>query len=149
VLQPTRRVELAVDLGVRAERSFLAACLAAGAAGALELQKLDPDRLLTSAVLRRAARHLAGQAEAPLTGLPADDDELAHTVADLIDRAGRKSATRDEVEHARLLLELAWIDREIAHARAERAPGLADLAAQRQAIRGDIGRVVTEIERTI
>jgi DNA primase len=148
-LQPTRRVGLAVDLGVRAERSFLAACLASGTAGALELQKLDPDRLLTSAVLRRAARHLAGQAEAPLTGLPADDDELAHTVADLIDRAGRKSATSDEVQHARLLLELAWIDREIAHARAERAPGLADLAAQRQAIRGDIGRVVTEIERTI
>jgi len=141
---------LAVELGVRGERSFLAMCLAAGPAGAKELAKIDPDELLTSAVLRRAARHLAGQMEAPLTGLPPDDDELAHTVADLLDRAGRGGEVGpDQLTHARLLLELARIDRQIAHARAERTPGIAELAAQRQAIREDLGQVVTRIELTI
>jgi DNA primase len=134
---------------LRGERSFLAMCLAAPDAGAAALAALDPEELLTSAVLRRAARHLAaGRTHSPLTDLPEDDDELARTMADLVARAGRGSeVTADKIEHARLLLELARLDRAITRARAEKRPGITDLARRRQEIREEIGGVVSRLEK--
>jgi len=138
----------ATDRGLQTERSFLAMCLAAPEAGARALAELDPDELLTGEVMRRAARHLKGRLDAPLADLPADDDELARVVADLVDRAGRgPHVSAAELEHSRLILELARIDRLIARARAERAPGIHDLASRRQTVREAIGAVVGRIEK--
>ena len=47
----------ALDQGVRAERTFLALCIALPERGAAALSTIDPDELLTSEPLRRAARH--------------------------------------------------------------------------------------------
>src|SRR5439155_24008292 len=95
-----------VDQGVRAERAFLALCLALPGPGATALQEADPDQVLTSAILRRAAKHLAHHLESPLAELPPDDDELARVIGDLVALAGRggdPSVAR--LQHARLVLE--------------------------------------------
>jgi DNA primase len=146
--------QLAVaDLGVRGERAFLAMCLAAPEAGEAALAALgDPGELFTSAVMRRAAAHLRGEGRvhAPLTDLPADDDELARAVADLVSRAGRGGqVSAAQLEHSRLLLELARVDRQITAARVEKRPGISDLARRRQEIRSAIGDAVSRIEKPV
>jgi DNA primase len=147
------RVELtaAVNLGIQTERSYLSMCLAAGDAGELELGRIDPDELFTSSVFRRAAKHLAGRVQTPLAELPSDDDELARTIAELLDRAGqaKRDVDADQLEHARLLLELARIDRAIAHARAESTPGIVDLAWQRKQIRDSLADAYTRMEKLV
>jgi DNA primase len=142
----------AVDLGLRAERSFLAMCLAAPDAGEAALQAITVDEHLTSDVLRRVARHLAGPGRvgSPLTDLPADDDELARTVADLVSRAARGGeVSAHQLEHSRLLLVLARLDRQIARARAEHTPGITDLAQQRQSVRAEINAVGLRLEKPV
>jgi DNA primase len=159
IAAPERRVAAAhapgaatatLDHGLRAERTFLALCIALPQAGADALSKIDPDELLTSELYRRAARHLAGRTALPMSDLPADDDELAQLVADLVARAGRAGpVTVDQLEHARLVLILARVDRAIRRARASGAPGIADLARERERVREAIGGVVARMERAV
>jgi DNA primase len=112
----TTRLE-SVDPAVRGERAFLALCLALPSAGERALQAIDLEEHITSARLRRAARHLAGRLEQPLGGLPPEDEDLARTVADLVERAGRAGAVRPEhVEQQRLYLERARLERAIRRA---------------------------------
>lgn len=139
-----------VDNSVRSERAFLAMCLAAPEAGERALSLLDPDEMFTSQLFRRVARHLQGRTESPLADLPSDDDELARAVADLVNRAGRGGrVTADQLEHSRLLLELARLDRAIVRARVERQGGISELARRRQEIRSAIGDVVSRIEKPV
>ena len=136
--------------GVRHERSFLAMCVAAPAPGELALAAIDADVHLTGGVLRRAARHLSGRLSQPMTGLAPDDEELAKVVADLVARAGAGPGVGpDQLEHARYLLELAHVDRELSRATASGAPPgvVVELARRRQDTREAIGRVVSRIER--
>jgi hypothetical protein len=96
----------------------------------------DLEELLTSETLRRAARHVAGRIHHPLADLPAGDDELARTIADLVARAGRASrVSGDQLEHARLVLELARLERAIRRARAGGGGDIAALAREREAVR--------------
>jgi hypothetical protein len=133
--------------GIRAERDFLAMCVAAPALGGPALASLDPDQLLTSETLRRAARHLTDHLSSPLAELPRDDDELSRVVADLVERAGGGKVTADKLEHSRLLLELARLDREIARARGLRQPGISALARERQEVRDQLGHIAARIEK--
>jgi DNA primase len=106
-----------VDPAVRGQRAFLALCLALPSAGEQALAAIDLDEHITSARLRRAARHLSGRLDHPLGGLPPDDDELARTIADLVRRAGQAAAVRPEhVEQQRLYLERARLERAIRRA---------------------------------
>jgi DNA primase len=135
---------------VRAERSFLALCVALPDQGAAMLASIDPEQLLTSAVMRRAASHLAIHTHEPLRDLPAGDDELAHAIADLVQRAGRApQPAREALEHARLLLELALVERQIARARAGHEPGIGRLAQQRQDVLGSIRALGMRLEQPI
>jgi DNA primase len=139
-----------IDHSVRAERTFLVLCVALPEAGNTALAAIDPEQHLTSAVLRRAARHLAGQTELPLTDLPTDDEELAHVVADLVARAGRGShPTIDRLEHARLVLDLARLDRAIRRARGERVGDVGDLAREREGVLAEIRNVTARLEQTV
>ncbi len=149
-LRPGATNDRPLDRLVRSERAFLAMCLAAPEAGATALAALDPDELFTSLLFRRVARHLRDRTESPLSDLPADDDELAGAVADLVDRAARAGEiSADQLEHSRLLLELARLDRAIVRARADHQPGISDLARQRQEIKAAIGAMVSRIERPV
>jgi len=139
-----------LDQGFRAERTFLALCVALPQAGARTLFEIDPEQLITSELMRRAARHLAGRTQSPLADLPPDDDELARTVADLVARAGRAGhVSEDQLEHARLVLERARLERAIRRARAEHGSGIGDLARQREAVLDKIRKVVARLERAV
>jgi DNA primase len=140
----------ALDQGLKAERAFLALCIALPDAGDDALAAIDPDELLTSGVYRRAARHLSGRCRAPLSELPGEDEELARVVADLVDRAGRgEDVTIERLEHARLLLDLARLDRAIVRARAQGGKGISELARERQQALDAIHGVVTRLEKAV
>ena len=140
-----------LEQGVRSERSFLAMCLAAPNPGELALAAIDPDVHLSSAVMRRVARHLSGRLAAPMADLPEGDEELARVIADLVARAGRGSRVgADQLEHARLLLELGHVERELARATSAAAvpgQGIVELARRRQDVREAIGSALSRIER--
>jgi len=136
--------------GARSERTFLALCLAVPDRGAATLSEIDPDALLTSEPLRRAARHLDGRTGSPLADLPPDDEELARIVADLVARAGRSSdVTPERLEHARLVLERDRLDRAIIRARAEGGAGINDLARERERVLEEIRGVVSQLEKAV
>jgi DNA primase len=144
---PARRV---ADPTVRAERAFLVLCIALPQAGRRALQAIDPAEHLTSERLRRAARHLAGQTEMPLSGLDSDDEELAHTMADLVAQAGRLGeVTAEHLEQQRLLLERARLERAIRRAREQHMPGIGDLAREREHVQGEIRALDARIERAV
>jgi DNA primase len=142
--------EIAVDPSVRVERAFLVLCIALPEAGRRALAAIDPDVHLTSERLRRAARHLAGRTELPLTGLDPGDEELAHVVADLVRRAGRAGAvTPERLEQQRLLLERARLERAIRRRRQEGGVGIGELAREREAVLGEIRALDARMEKAV
>jgi hypothetical protein len=139
-----------IDQSTRAERAFLALCIALPDLGATTLARVDPDELLTSEVLRRAARHLAPRTATPLADLPSDDEELARAVADLVDRAGRAGAVSGaRLEHALLVLERSRLDRAIRRARATGGTSITALAHERDQVLEAIHKVVAQLERAV
>jgi DNA primase len=139
-----------VDTGVRAERTFLALCVALPDAGRAALASVDTGELLTSEVLRRASRHIAPRTDRPLADLPGGDDELAHVVADLVARAGRMpDVDETRLEHARLVLQLGRIDRAIRRARVQPGADIARLAREREDVLQAIKRVVGQLEQAV
>jgi DNA primase len=139
-----------LDQQRRLERAFLALCVALPQDGERALAEIDAEHLITSGAYRRAARHLAGRVDSPLSGLPEGDDELAHVIADLVERAGRGSQVgASHVEHARLVLELAHLERLIRRARVERGIDSVALARERERVQQEIHAVVSRIEGTV
>jgi DNA primase len=139
-----------LDQGIRAERTFLALCIALPQAGARTLFEIDLEQLVTSELMRRAARHLAGRTQSPLADLPPDDEDLARTVAGLVEEAGRAGhVTDDQLEHARLLLEQARIDRAIRRAKSEGGTGIAALAREREAVMAARRTVYARLEKAV
>ncbi|HYZ81054.1 MAG TPA: toprim domain-containing protein, partial [Solirubrobacteraceae bacterium] len=139
-----------IDEVVRAEREFLVLCVALPADGERMLVSIDPEGLLTSEPLRRAAHHLTGRLSSPLADLPRDDEQLATTVADLVARAGNRGSVHlEELEHARLLLELGRVERDIRRARGARSAGISDLAREREQVREQIRAVTGRLERAV
>jgi DNA primase len=135
-----------LNQGTRTERTFLVLCLAVPDAGRRALAALDPDEHLTSGVLRRAARHLADRLESPLADI-AGDEELARVVSDLMARAARYlDPTEDRLEHARLLLELARLDRAIRRTRGEAGADVSTLAREREGVLGALRAVVGRLD---
>jgi hypothetical protein len=135
---------------MRRERTFLVQCIAVPDAATETLAKLDPDELLTSDLYRRAARHLVGRVGSPLADLPADDEELARLMAELVELAGRMpDVTPERVEHARLVLERERLDRAIRRARAEGRSEMTSLAREREQVLEEIRGVVARLERAV
>ena len=163
--RPAPRLEI-TDPAVRAERAFLVLCIALPSAGERALELIDPEEHITSARLRRAARHLARRLDQPLSDLPPSDEELVRSVADLVERAGRAgSVCPEHIEQQRLLLELSRLDRAIRRARvmlggarsggAEPSGGsnggtdVQALAREREAVRAAIQELDARLERPV
>jgi DNA primase len=139
-----------IDEVVRAEREFLTLCVSLPADGERMLLSIDPEQLLTTEPLRRAASHLTGRLASPLADLPRDDEQLATTVADLVARAGSAGPVSVEaLEHARLLLELGRVERAIRRARGAGSSGISDLARERENLREQIRAVTGRMERAV
>ncbi len=135
---------------LRAERDFLVLCVALPSAGRRALAAIDPNEHITSERLRRAARHLAGQTEMPLTGLAPEDEELARIVAGLVARAGEEHDVREEqLEQQRLMLELARLDRAIRRARTEHGSDVRTLALEREGVLRAIREVDLRLESPV
>jgi DNA primase len=117
---------LALDAAARAERDFLAQCLALPTAGRQALASLDAGAAFTSPLARRAAQHLAEHFDAPADAIPDGDDEFASLIAELVVRAGQHAPSRAALDAETLKLELAHIDRQV---RAAQAAGAGDVAA--------------------
>ncbi|HWC85779.1 MAG TPA: DNA primase [Solirubrobacteraceae bacterium] len=138
-----------LDHGARAERTFLVLCVAIPDAGQAALATIDPDEHLTSEVLRSAARHLTGRLERPLADI-SGDEELARVVSDLMARAASyPDAGPDRLEHARLILELARLDRAIRRARGEASADVSALAREREGVLKAVRAVVGRLEEVV
>jgi DNA primase len=124
-----------LDVAGRAERSFLAQCLAAPAVGREALGALDLDTAFTSDLTRRAALHLRDRLAGGAADLPAGDDELAALVAEVVVRAGEMRPSEAALEGERLTLELLGVEREIAAARVAAAGDVTPLVARRQELK--------------
>jgi DNA primase len=134
----------------RAERTFLALCIALPEAGRAALAAADPEQLLTSELMRRAARHIAPHTDAPLADLPGDDQQLARVVAELVARAGRMpDVSETRLQHARLVLERDRLDRAIRRARVQGGSDTGALAREREEVLEQIHQVVGRLEEVV
>jgi DNA primase len=133
--RPPARAMPRLDAAARAERSFLASCIAVPAAGRELLLELDLDEDFTSDLTRRAAAHLRDHPGAPTTGLPPGDDELAALMAELAVRATGTRASTAALEADALQLELLHLERRIAGARTTRTGEIAPLVGRREELR--------------
>jgi DNA primase len=139
-----------IDHAFRQEQTFLSLCIAVPKAGARTLFEIDTDQLITSELLRRAARHLVGRTDAPLSDLPVDDEPLARAVANLVAEAGREpDVSEDQLEHARLVLEQARLERAIRRTKAEGGSGISELAREREAVMAARRAVYARLERAV
>ncbi|HLI58473.1 MAG TPA: DNA primase [Solirubrobacteraceae bacterium] len=135
--------------GSQRERLFLALCIALPEAGATVLGGERMEALFTSHTLRQAAVHLRTRTRAPLSELPADDEEFARVMSGLVELAGRvPDPSPDRLEHARLVLELDRLERALLRARAE-GEGTSEIARRREAVRAQLHEVVSRLEGTL
>ena len=124
-----------LEAAARAERAFLAQCIALPAAGRQALAALDADTAFTTELTRRAARHLGDHLDAPAEGIPPEDTELVALIAELSLRAARSRASSAALEGETLNLELLRLERAISSARSAGSGEIATLAARREELR--------------
>jgi DNA primase len=145
-----RAGEVLIDHALRQEQAFLALCIAMPEAGARTLFGIDVDELITSELMRRVARHLLGRTNAPLSDLPADDEEFARAIAHLVAEAGREpEVSEDQLEHARLVLEQSRLERAIRRAKAHGESGISALAREREEVMAARRSVYARLERAV
>jgi DNA primase len=135
--------------GTQTERIFLALCIAIPDAGTAALAGEGLEALFTSHTLRQAALHLRSRTRAPLSELPAEDEEFARVMSGLVELAGRvPDPSADRLEHARLVLVLDRLERALLRARAE-GEGTSEIAQEREGIRSQLHEVVSRLEGTL
>jgi DNA primase len=131
------------QVAFRAEREFLARCLASDDLGRSYLS-LPSDEQLSSEATRRAREHLVAHFEDPLGGLPEDDPALAALVTDVALAAQEQPASPEAVLRMSILqLEKRRLEREIRRAaQAGDHARQSELAAAEQRVRGELDAVM-------
>jgi DNA primase len=127
------------DTALRAERAFLAMCVAQPELGREYLGRLGDDHLSTDA-LRRARNWIAEHFESPLAGLPDDDPALSALVTEAVMRAEEEPFSEPVLRLGFLQLELRRVERELRHAEREE-----DFDRQR-ALWPELGEVKRQID---
>ena len=136
------------------ERAFLALCIALPEEGAAALANVDVERDFSSELLRRAVRSLRdGDVREPMASVhagagPGDvgaDVELERLLAELVVEAGRGETNAAMLDAQRLQLELARVDREIAHARGRRSGDVSELAKRKAIVKRDFDRAYARV----
>ena len=150
--RPPARPQPALDAAGRAERSFLAQCLASPVAGRAALAEMDLAAEFSSDLTRRAAAHVLAQLAGGGSALPEDDEELARLIAALTVLSGGMRNSEAAVEGERLSLEVQRVKREIEVAKAAAAGDVGRLVALRQELErrrdGAIARAIEETHAT-
>jgi len=131
------------EVAFRAEREFLARCLASNSLGRSYLS-LPTDDQLSSDATRRTREHLAAHFDDPLAGLPEDEPALAALVTDVALAAQEQPASPEAVLRMSILqLEKRRIEREIRRAAHEGDHARqSELAAAEQRVRGELDAVM-------
>lgn len=134
----------AIETAVRAERAFLAMCLAEPGLGREYLERLDDDHL-SSSLLRRVRRHLLASFDAPLSDLPGEDPALAAGVAEVAMLADEGPSSEPALRLGFLQLDLRRIERALRAAR-ERADfgRVRQLWGAREEVRGALAELMGE-----
>lgn len=104
-----------IDVLVRAERTFLAMCLAQGETGREYLRKAG-DSHLSSEALRRVRDHLLGHFADPLAQLPDDDPAIGATITGVVMLADEEPSSEPALRLGFQQLELRRIERDLRHA---------------------------------
>jgi DNA primase len=121
------------------EREFLADCIALPRVGAELLRAIDPERDLSSPLMRRAHSHLLGHLETPAEGIAGDDDELRALIAELTLSADPDAVSERDLRALRVQLELRGVERQRDHA----PPGAkAELARRRIELQAELARAM-------
>jgi DNA primase len=131
------------EVAFRAEREFLARCLASAELGRSYLS-LPTDDQLSSDATRRARAHLAAHFDDPLADLPGDEPALAALVTDVALAAQEQPASPEAVLRMSILqLEKRRIERAIRRAAQEGDhTRQSELAAAEQRVRGELDAVM-------
>jgi DNA primase len=131
------------EVAFRAEREFLARCLASGELGRSYLSNPTDDQLSSDAT-RRAREHLVAHFDDPLADLPEDEPALAALVTDVALAAQEQPATVEAVLRMSILqLEKRRIEREIRRAAHDGDhTRQSELAAAEQRVRGELDAVM-------
>jgi hypothetical protein len=139
----------ALDAAGRAERAFLAQCLASPPAGRAALDEMDIAAEFSTELTRRAAAHVRAQLAGESPALPEDDEELTRLVAAVTVLSGGMRNSEAAVEGERLSLEVQRVKREIEVAKAAAAGDVGRLVALRQELeRRRDGAIARAIEET-
>jgi DNA primase len=131
------------ELAFRAEREYLARCLASGDLGRDYLSRPSDDQLSSDAT-RLARAHLVAHFDDPLAELSEDEPALAALVTDLALAAQEQPPTAEAVLRMSILqLEKRRIEREIRRAAHEGDHARqSELAAAEQRVRGELDEVM-------
>ena len=112
---PRRAPTASIDVLVRAERTFLAMCLAQGEVGREYLRKTG-DSHLSSEALRRVRDHLLEHFDDPLAQLPDDDPAIVATITGVVMLADEEPSSEPALRLGFQQLELRRIERDLRHA---------------------------------
>jgi DNA primase len=131
------------EVAFRAEREFLARCLASNDLGRSYLSQPTDDQFSSDAT-RRAREHLVAHFDDPLAGLQDDEPALAALVTDVALAAQEQPASPEAVLRMSILqLEKRRIEREIRRAAHEGDHARqSELAAAEQRVRGELDSVM-------
>jgi hypothetical protein len=131
------------EVAFRAEREFLAFCLASGELGQRYLA-LPSEEQFSSDITRRARDHLAAAFDDPVGALSDDDPALGALVIDIVHSAQEQPAKPESVLRMSILqLEGRRLEREIRRATQEGNHALhTELAAAEQRVRAELGEVM-------
>ena len=125
----------------RRERALLYMTIADPADGRDLLERLTADHL-SSPLVARARDWLEGHLEAPMEGLPREDEELVALVTQLVMSAEREPASREAMELNFLELDLAMVEGQIEAA----AEGGGDTPVDLQRRRADLADRIAHSE---
>ena len=114
----------------RAERDFLAQCIATPDLAAEILADLD-DAAFSNEPMRRVLGHVREHVHAPQDGIPDDDQMLIQAIAELVHRAADLAPSRAALQGQLANIELLRLDREIDAAKSAGLGGVAGLRARR------------------
>jgi DNA primase len=104
-----------IDALARAERTFLAMCLAQPQPGREYVERLEPDHF-SSEGMRRVRDHLASHFDNPLSELPGDNPSLSAQITEVVMLAEEEPASEEVLQLTFLQLELRRVERALRHA---------------------------------
>lgn len=135
-----------LDRQARVEREFLSLCLAMPDVGGPALAEAVSDGLFSGEEESRAANHVLAHLEDPLSGADTGPGGLAELIAKLLARSSVLQASKPAIQLELLQLRRLHLDRGITRAKRENPSLAADLAREREVIRGRIDRAMEALE---